>query len=379
VELPDALRGVPPAERARPVATGDAVPLAQLRVAEQPPDRVREPVGVARRVLALHHGAGRGPDLDEGGRVGVDDRGAEAERLDDGQAEALGQAGVDEQGRPLEHQGQVGVGQEAEAPHALRCHARLARHPRKVEVAPALRADDEEGEAAGLGSGEGPDERLEALPRLERAHGQQEVLRQVEVGGPGVRVVRRDDRRRDRAADDAHAVAEVEVLRQLLGDRVRRYDDGVRVPAGALRHGLVPAHAVRGERLGVRPRHDVVDRHHDLGGVVDRIVAVQGREQARRVDHAAGRGRGDAELPRGRELAAGEAAPGQARQPAQPPLEVLRHGGRNGGDDALDGAVAGGGRDQLTGQLLGVPADSARHPADHLVDDHPQRRRHSSS
>ncbi len=97
----------------------------------------------------------------------MDDGGAEAERLDERESEALGQARVDERGRAVEDDGEVGVVEEAERTHPSLRQARFVGDLRQGHVAPAVGADDEEREVGGTWSPEARDELGDPAPRVE--------------------------------------------------------------------------------------------------------------------------------------------------------------------------------------------------------------------
>ncbi len=276
----------------------------------------------------------------------------------------------------VERDGQVGVREGSEAAHARRVDARLVRHLRELDVAPRRGADDEERQVAGLQAHERLHERLDALARLEAADGEQVLGGQVELGGAGVGILRQDDARAHGPADHPHPVAQVDVARELLGQRVRRDHDGVGVLPRALGHGLRPGDGCARHALRVRPRVDVVDGGDDLVVRVDAVVAAQRSEEAGRVDHAGSAGRREAQLPGAGQLAAGERDARDAGEAGQAPLEVGRLLGRDRGDDALDLAAARRRRDDRARQVLGVAADAAGRGAGQLVDDHAQRGGH---
>ena len=99
----------------------------------------------------------------------------------------------------------------------------------------------------------------------------------------------------------------------------------------------------------------------------------QRREQRGRVQHPGGAADGEAGLPGQSELASGEREAGERRDPRQSPAHILELLVGHVRDDPLDRAAGRGRGDELTGELLCVPARAARLVRDEFVDDNAQR------
>ena len=106
----------------------------------------------------------------------MNDGGSEREGLHHGEAEALREAGEDEDRRTVEDHREVGIRQLAEGAHPPLGHAGVAGDGGDIHPAPAVGADHEQPEILGHTLGERSDQGLEALARFEGADREQVAL-----------------------------------------------------------------------------------------------------------------------------------------------------------------------------------------------------------
>ena len=155
-------------------------------------------------------------------------------------------------------------------------------------------------------------------------------------------VQRHGETRRRGARDDPDPLAELGDPPELPSQRVRRNHHGVGVLDGALEHRPVPADGGLRPLAGCSPRTEIPNCHDGLIVLMHAIVLHEGREQRRRVDHAATDTGADTELQCGRELATREGGAADADEPR----DLHRTPGRR---DRLDVTACGRSGDQSPG------------------------------
>ena len=194
-------------------------------------DRVGQRTGVTDR----RDERGAAGDLDEGRRVGADDRGAHSHGLGDGQAEALGSTRRDQRRRRPQHDAQVGVADLAQRADRSRPVTLGGRD--EVDVAPARLAGDDERRCLRAEQAERLDQHVQTLAGLEGGQAQQEPVGQLQppsglgdVLGSGLdeqggRDVRRRGRGRgrDRVRAARRAVRRATARVEHADHRARRY------------------------------------------------------------------------------------------------------------------------------------------------------------
>ena len=297
---------------------------AQLRrerlVVEHALDGVGQPTRVPGGVEPRHDEPGVGAHFEQCGSVGVHDGRTEPHGFEGGQAEAVGDAGHDDDGGARVGEREVGVVERAEGDDAAGVEVGLVLDLGDLV---GVDADEHEGHVGCMHVAHRPQQVGDAFSLLERPDGEGVALGEAEGVSSGIRVDGHGEVVADSAGDDADALAHVDDARQLVAHGVRGYDDGVGVALGALGHGLVPRDGARAHGLGVRPRRGLVHGDDELlTGVVEPVVAVEGREQAGGVHHAAAGEAREAVLPGGGELAPVEGALVQGGEAGQRLLDA---------------------------------------------------------